>query len=348
MTPETSFTNDCDLHPAGQAADVLRNLQSAETQILSNDDRWYSVKIIPYRTGENVIAGVVMTFVDVNEVKQAGKLRRLATVLEDANDAVMVLDLRGNFLAWNQGAEHLYGWSESEALKMSIRDLVPEETQNDELGRVLGELEKARDRYSHLYDFAPVGYFTVDEKGIIQEVNLAGAAMIGAGRSGLTGKPFSRIVFRDDQDIFYIFSRKLLETEAPGFCELRLVKPDGHEFDARLEGMVVKYRDEEFRQIRAVVSDITGRKKMEEELLKAKKLESVGLLAGGLAHDFNNILTVIRGNLSLARMDLAQGDDPSALLSEAEMASMRAQDLTRSCLITANTVLAALCQNHLE
>ncbi|MDP2647027.1 MAG: CheR family methyltransferase, partial [Desulfobacterales bacterium] len=41
-------------------------------------------KIIPYRTGENVIAGVVMTFVDVNEVKQAGKLRRLATVLEDA------------------------------------------------------------------------------------------------------------------------------------------------------------------------------------------------------------------------------------------------------------------------
>ena len=81
-----------------------------------------------------------------------------------------------------------------------------------------------------------------------------------------------------------------------------------------------------------VTRDITERKRMEEELLRAQKLESTGILAGGIAHDFNNILTVIMGNISLAKMDLAQGDDPSELLTEAERASKRAQTLTKQLL----------------
>ena len=75
--------------------------------------------------------------------------------------------------------------------------------QNDELRRIQGELEKTRDRYSHLYDFAPVGYFTLTEKGIIQEANLSCASMLGVERSSLIGKPFSRFIFKDDQDAFY-------------------------------------------------------------------------------------------------------------------------------------------------
>ena len=75
--------------------------------------------------------------------------------------------------------------------------------QNEELRRIQGELEKTRDRYSHLYDFAPVGYFSVSEQGIIEEANLTGSAMIGIERRGLIGKPFTRLVLREDQDIFY-------------------------------------------------------------------------------------------------------------------------------------------------
>ena len=110
--------------------------------------------------------------------------------------------------------------------------------QNDELRLIQGELEKTRDRYSHLYDFAPLGYFTVSEKETIEEVNLTGATLLGIERSALIGKPFFRFVRRDDQDIFYKLRQRLLETEKPQSCELRLVKKDGHEFYARLDCMV--------------------------------------------------------------------------------------------------------------
>ncbi len=141
--------------------------------------------------------------------------------------------------------------------------------QNDELGRIQGELEKSRDRYSHLYDFAPVGYFTVNDKGSIDQVNLTGAAMIGIERSALIGKPFSGIVLRDDQDIFYKLRRRFLETEMHQACELRLVKKDGQAFYARMECMVVKNQDDDSRQITAAVSNISERKQAQESLQKA-------------------------------------------------------------------------------
>jgi PAS domain S-box-containing protein len=139
------------------------------------------------------------------------------------------------------------------------------EMQNDELLRVQDQLETTRDRYSHLYDFAPVGYLTMSEKGIIKEVNLTGAVLMGIERSALIGKPFTRFVLRDDQDIFYKHRHCLLETGTALPCELRLVKKDGHVFYAHLEFLFIKHKRADLSQIRAVVSDITERKKLEKE-----------------------------------------------------------------------------------
>lgn len=159
------------------------------------------------------------------------------------------------------------------------------EMQNEELLRTQGELEKTRDEYSHLYDFAPVGYFTVSDKGTIEGVNLPGAAMIGIERNALIGKPFTRFIQREDQDIFYQHRQRLLETEMRQSCDLRLVKKNGHEFFAHLESLVVKKSGDDFRLIRVAVIDITDRKQAEADrdkfILKLQEtLDRVKTLSG--------------------------------------------------------------------
>ena len=80
------------------------------------------------------------------------------------------------------------------------------------------------------------------------------------------------------------------------------------------------------------VTDITERKKMEEELLRSKKLESVGFLSGGIAHDFNNLLTGIMGNISLAKLSARPGDKILTYLENAENLSVRSSELTKKLL----------------
>ncbi len=81
-----------------------------------------------------------------------------------------------------------------------------------------------------------------------------------------------------------------------------------------------------------LLRDLTHELRMEEERRRADRLESVGLLAGGIAHDFNNILMGVLGNISLARMALADGRDVRGFLEDAEKASLRARDLTKQLL----------------
>lgn len=109
---------------------VLRTLQKITLKIVSRDNQWYSVQIIPYRTLDNIIDGVVLTFSDISEViLSEEKLRRLATVVMDSNDAITVQDFEGNIIEWNKAAETVYGYSETEALKMKVFDIIPENGQ---------------------------------------------------------------------------------------------------------------------------------------------------------------------------------------------------------------------------
>ncbi len=80
------------------------------------------------------------------------------------------------------------------------------------------------------------------------------------------------------------------------------------------------------------MNDMTSHRKAETELLKTKKIESLGILAGGIAHDFNNILTAILGNLSLVKMDITDQHESHTLLNNVEKAAWRARDLTQQLL----------------
>jgi PAS domain S-box-containing protein len=81
---------------------------------------------MPYHTERNKIDGVIVTFSDITRLRQAEKqIRRLATIVMDSNDAVLLFDLDGKILTWNRGAQDMYGWSEGDALRMNVRDMTP-------------------------------------------------------------------------------------------------------------------------------------------------------------------------------------------------------------------------------
>ena len=127
----TDFTGSDLLDDARQ---VLEKLTPVENEIHSADGHDYLRRSQPYRTADNRIEGVVINFIDITErVKSEAQLRRLATVLRDSNDAITVHDLDGNIMTWNHGAEQIYGYTESEALKMNIHDLIPTNSRKEEL-----------------------------------------------------------------------------------------------------------------------------------------------------------------------------------------------------------------------
>ena len=108
------------------------------------------------------------------------------------------------------------------------------EMQNEELRRSQTELDASRARYFKLYDLAPVGYCSVSEQGQILQANLAAAALLGETRAALVRQPFSRFIFKADQDIWYLHRKLLTETGRTQSLRLRLARPDGSEVWAQV------------------------------------------------------------------------------------------------------------------
>jgi len=214
------------------------------------------------------------------------------------------------------------------------------EMQNESLRRVQEELEASRERYFDLYDLAPVGYLTLSESGWILEANLTAAKQLGVPRGALVKQPFSLFIFPADQDIHYRARKQLIATAAPQTWELRLVRKDGSPFWARVEAAPTQGADG-VSVYRAAISDITESKRAEsieqEKLLDAQnrqlqKAESLGRMAGAIAHHFNNYLMAVTGNLELALGELDQSAQPFDNLVSAMQASRQAVELSRLML----------------
>jgi len=155
----------------------------------------------------------------------------------------------------------------SEEMRQALHELrvhqIELEMQNEELRRAQVELDAARARYFDLYDLAPVGYCTVSEPGLILEGNLTIATMLGLPRGELVGKPWTRFIHKEDQDLYYQRRKKLFETSVPVAYELRLRKKDGGELWVQLAATIAQ--DAEGVSVcRIVVHDITERKQEEE------------------------------------------------------------------------------------
>ena len=113
---------------------VMSTLTPIVRDVIAIDKKCYTMRIQPYRTIDNVIEGLVITFVDITDfAKSREELRRLAVIIRDTSDAVISQDLLGNILSWNPAAVKLYGWSEKEALRMKISNIIPDNYREKEL-----------------------------------------------------------------------------------------------------------------------------------------------------------------------------------------------------------------------
>ncbi|HEY3275734.1 MAG TPA: PAS domain S-box protein [Syntrophorhabdaceae bacterium] len=143
------------------------------------------------------------------------------------------------------------------------------EMQNEELTRARLNAEESQAKYADLYDFAPVGYVTLDESGRITETNLAAVTLLGAQKARLIKRPLRSFVHPDFHDIFHLHVMQVLRWNEKRVCELVLRKEDGTFFHGQLESLPVQAN--RHRAIRIVIQDISARKKAEEELSRAKE-----------------------------------------------------------------------------
>ena len=151
-------------------------------------------------------------------------------------------------------------------IKTLVHDLhvhqIELEMQNEQLRVSQLDLELARERLAELYDFAPVGYLTVNEAGQIIQANLTSTTMLGTDRGNLLEQKLSRFVIHADQERYYRFFRKVFAKEQKQVCELRLRSWAGAVFMCRMEAVWATER--EINVCRMALSDITEQKHAEE------------------------------------------------------------------------------------
>jgi PAS domain S-box-containing protein len=137
------------------------------------------------------------------------------------------------------------------------------EMQNEELRAsqlMVGDLQR---KYFELFNFAPVGIFTVNAKGIVVEVNYTAAEMLGQPKEHILNRHFHCFVLRESQDAFYLHGREAMVSDITSLCELKMVRKDKSNFDAALVSRMEV--DREGHWMRVAVFDITQRKELERQ-----------------------------------------------------------------------------------
>lgn len=218
------------------------------------------------------------------------------------------------------------------------------EIQNEELRRIMAELEQSRNQFSLLFHQAPIGYLVLNDVGLIYEANETFCRMVSSTRDQLMGSPFSEFMEGDDRGVFLARYRAFFKSPAEKNFESLIRRLQGPAFYAHMEGAIIntvlgRNQTHNTPLLLLAVTDVTERKwaeerrlQMERQLQQTQKLESLGVLAGGIAHDFNNLLAIILGNASLALDELPHLSPARDNLSAIEATSLRAAELCRQML----------------
>lgn len=200
--------------------------------------------------------------------------------------------------------------------------------------------QEAANYYANLYAFAPVGCLSLDANGCIEEINVAGAAMLGWERSWLLGQPFARWIAKDDIERFPEHLRKVRTSSGKVVTEVRIKDHHGQPVDVRLESIMIDGGDPAAAVCQTALIDVTEGRRAEREarLLQAElahvaRLSTMGELASSLAHELNQPLgTVVLYCDTCLRMLRSGAIDQAKLmpaLDQVSQAAQRASEIIR-------------------
>ncbi|HYL99318.1 MAG TPA: ATP-binding protein, partial [Blastocatellia bacterium] len=231
----------------------------------------------------------------------------------------------------------------SDQLRHALHELevhqVELEMQNRELRDAQQLIEESRNRYAELYDFAPIGYVTLDKTGCIREINLTATILLAAARSGLLGRPFINFVTESSKPSLLDYLAEIERTGRQASIELELQSSSGGTIPVEMVTSSFRNPMTGESSFRAAITDISERRQAaqalhesEERLRQSQKMEAIGVLAGGIAHDFNNLLTAIIGYAQLAALQVDKGTLPKEELQQVSAAADRARAITAKLL----------------
>ncbi len=186
-------------------------------------------------------------------------------------------------------------------------------------------------RLGSLLDNIEDGYYECDIAGNITYANKALCGIVECRQEEIIGNKYN--FFFDDQDVKKIYQafHEIFTTGTPRRISnwVGLTK-SGRKKLIETSVSPVRGQDGCIVGFRGIIRDLTEKSKMENELIRARRLEAIGIFAGGIAHDYNNALTAILGNISLAKMEADPANQGLAeVLDDAEAASIKAVELTK-------------------
>ena len=194
-------------------------------------------------------------------------------------------------------------------------------------------LRESEERFRTMFESAPTAMMLVGIDGSVMAVNRSLEALLGYTEEEFRRLPPGEHVHPDDRENDAHLYAELVRGERDSYRrEALFVTKDGRTVTAHLAAALVRDADGKPHYVIRMAEDVTEQKQLEEQLRQSQKLEAIGRLAGGVAHDFNNMLTAIGGYTAFALEHADDGSPLRADLEEIRKATDRAARLTRQLL----------------